>query len=110
MAVDPGFREFVLEQLCVVGPVRSRAMFGGAGIYADDLMFALIAFETLYLKVDAETEPLFAAAGSEPFVYEGKSRPVQMSYWRCPEEAFDDPDVMATWAQRALKAARRVKR
>lgn len=110
MAVDPGFREFVLEQLSVVGPVRARGMFGGAGIYADNVMFALIAYDTLYLKVDSETEPAFAAVGSEPFVYEGKAKPVQMSYWQCPETAFDDPDAMTHWAQLGLAAARRSKR
>ncbi|MBI1384939.1 MAG: hypothetical protein GC150_08530 [Rhizobiales bacterium] len=105
MAVDPGFREFVLEQLAVVGPVRARAMFGGAGIFSGDVMFALIAYDTLYLKADETLAPNFAAEGSEPFTYEGGGRTTQMSYWRCPERLFEDADEMRLWAGRSLSLA-----
>jgi DNA transformation protein len=58
-------------------------MFSGAGLYADGVMFALIARETLYLKVDSETRPDFEADGMEPFSYEtSKGRNVIDSYWR----------------------------
>ena len=42
--VSPSFRTFVLEQLgrCVPS-IRGRNMFGGVGIYAGELFFALIA-------------------------------------------------------------------
>ncbi len=47
MSVSPSFRTFVLEQLGrVVAGVRGRAMFGGVGIYAGDLFFALIDDDT----------------------------------------------------------------
>jgi DNA transformation protein len=29
-----------------------------------------------------------------------------MSYWRMPERLYDDPDELATWAERALAVAR----
>ena len=35
---------------------RSRRMFGGHGLYVDDLFVGLIAFERLYLKVDAQIQ------------------------------------------------------
>ncbi len=38
------------------GPVTVRPMFGGAGIFRDGLMFALIADEVLYLKADERPE------------------------------------------------------
>ena len=47
-------------------------MFGGHGLYVDDLFVALIACERLYLKADADTRPQFAAAGCEPFVYDAQ--------------------------------------
>ena len=52
MAVSPSFKEFVAEQLAPVGPIDIRRMFGGAGIFADGRMFALIVSDTLYFKTD----------------------------------------------------------
>jgi DNA transformation protein and related proteins len=43
MAVSQSYREFVLEQLGRVMPVNGKSMFGGVGIYAGALFFALIA-------------------------------------------------------------------
>lgn len=82
-------------------------MFGGVGIYAKDVMFALVAYGEMYLKVDEETKPVFESAGSAPFVYAEKGgRPV-MSYWSLPADAHDDPDEAARWGRLALSAARR---
>ena len=55
--------EHCLELLAPLGAVRARRMFGGHGLYCDDLFFALIASDRLFLKADAVTEPAFAAAG-----------------------------------------------
>ena len=43
MAVTDSFVTFVLEQLDPLGPIVSKRMFGGVGLYAGDLFFALIA-------------------------------------------------------------------
>ena len=43
-------------------PVTVRRMFGGAGLYADGVMFALWSSGgTLYLKVDDTTSPISCA-------------------------------------------------
>lgn len=110
MADLSDFERYCCELLAPVGPVRVKRMFGGSGIYAGDVMFALIAFDELYFKVDRVTEPRFAKAGSQPFTYAGKGKPVRMSYWKVPEGAFDDPDSFRAWAELALDAARRAKR
>lgn len=109
MAVDPGFRDFVQDQLSGLGTVTIRSMFGGAGVYADGVMFALIAFDTLYFKGDDTTASDFEAEGCEPFTYEGKGKPIRMSYWQVPERLFEDPDDMLDWAKRALAVARQSK-
>jgi DNA transformation protein and related proteins len=67
MPVTPEYREFVLEQLGRVAPVTSRAMFGGVGVYSGGLFFALMAGDTLYLKVDDSNRADFEAAGTGPF-------------------------------------------
>lgn len=92
------------------GAVNPRRMFGGTGVFHEGLMFALVADGTLYLKADEETVPLFEAAGSTPFVYQGKDKPVQLSYWSAPDDAADDPDVMKDWAERAFAAALKAKK
>jgi DNA transformation protein len=103
--MSAAFVDHCLELLATLGPVRARRMFGGHGLYAQDLFVALIAFERLYLKVNAASEPRFAAAGCEPFVYEGKGQPIRMSYWSVPDEAMESPELMAPWARLALQAA-----
>ncbi|MEZ5925178.1 MAG: TfoX/Sxy family protein [Hyphomicrobiaceae bacterium] len=106
MAVSPGFKAFVAEQLATLGPVTIRAMFGGAGVYAEGVMLALIVDDTLYLKTDATGATAYEAEGSMPFSYETRNGTHTLSsYWRVPERLFDDPDEMTDWARRALGIA-----
>lgn len=102
--------EHCLELFEPLGAVRAKAMFGGWGFYLDDLFFALIADETLFLKVDGETEAAFRVAGSWPFTYTYKDgRCVTMAYWSAPEEAMESPPTMRDWARLALGAALRAR-
>lgn len=94
------------ELFSPLGSIRSKAMFGGWGFYCDDLFFALIADETLYLKADAESAEQYRAAGGEPFRYARKDgRMETMNYWTVPEEAMETPNGMRPWARLALAAA-----
>jgi len=90
------------------GPVAVRRMFGGAGIYAEDTMFALVHEGVIYLKADGQNAAAFDREDLAPFTYakrDGK-RGVT-SYRRMPDRLYDDPDELATWARSALAAARR---
>jgi len=89
------------------GQVRLRRMFGGAGIYADDVMIGLEAYGEVYLKVDAISRQSFEAAGSRPFIYEKNGRTATMSYWLLPDEAREEPEALVPWARLALEAAKR---
>src|SRR3546814_15201653 len=80
-------------------------MFGGHGVYCDGLFIAIVIDDQLYLKADELTQPAFVAAGCEPFVYTGKGKPVQMSYWKAPEDAPDSAESKRPWAPRAIAAA-----
>lgn len=90
-----------------LGSVAARSMFGGWGLYREGRMFGLIAGDTLYLKVDDKNRALFEAEGLGPFVYDGKNKPVSMSYFEVPPEALDDPSAMRPWALSAYEAALR---
>jgi DNA transformation protein len=107
MAVSPDFLDMVLELFEPLGGVTHKRMFGGVGLSRHDLFFALLAEDTLYLKVDDITRPDFAAAGCEAFHPFGGDK--AMGYWSAPLEALEDPDALAEWARRALDAAARAK-
>lgn len=96
-----------LELLSVLGTASAQRMFGGHGLRIDGLFMGLVAFDQLYLKVDAQTRPQFEAAHCAPFVYHGKGRPITMSYWTVPAQALDSPEGMRPWARLALDAALR---
>ena len=96
------------ELFAAFGPVSVRRLFGGAGIYAEDTMFALVHDGVIYLKVDADTLPAFERESLEPFTYTTKNgRRGVMSYRRMPERLYDEPEELAAWAREALAAARR---
>jgi DNA transformation protein len=99
------FAAYCAELLGAVGQVRIQRMFGGHGLYLDDLFVALVADEVLYLKVHDDTRAAFEAAGCTPFVYTSRRRPVNMSFWSAPDESMDSPAAMAPWARLALQAA-----
>jgi DNA transformation protein len=103
------FVEFVLEGLQPLGGVRARRMFGGWGIYKDGLMFALIARDQLYLKVDDDNRAAYDAADLPYFTYTEKGKPIRMPYREAPSEGFDDPDILCDWARAAYAAALRTR-
>ena len=109
MAADREFVTHCMELLSPLGSVRSRRMFGGHGFYVEDLFLAIIAFERLYLKADAQSRACFQAAGCQPFVYEGQGKPVTMGYFSAPEDAMESPASMQPWARLALEAALRAR-
>ena len=82
-------------------------MFGGYGMYVDGLICGLVADGRLYLKTDADTQAAFTAAGCAPFVYEGMTQPIEMSYWSVPEAALESAEEMGPWLKRAVEAAGR---
>ena len=101
-----GFHAFVTELFAGLGPVRIRRMFGGAGVYAGEVMFGLIDDETLYLKTDAALKAELQAQGSVGWVYSrAPGKWEDTSYWRLPEAALDDPDEAVGWARKSLAVA-----
>src|SRR5215510_2198221 len=110
MAKD-SFHEFVTELFAGLGPVQIKRMFGGAGGYADGVMFLLLDDDTIYLKTDEALRAALRTEGSGPFVWEPQSGPrkgekVDLGYWRLPDSAMDDPDEAARWGAKALAVAR----
>src|SRR5580658_307235 len=72
------------------GAVTVKRMFGGHGVYAQDLCFAVESGGEAFLKVDAQSQPDFSAAGSSPFIYMARGKPMTTSYWRLSAKAHDE--------------------
>jgi DNA transformation protein and related proteins len=89
------------------GPVSVKRMFGGHGVYSDGLCFAVESGGEVYLKADAEAEKNYAEAGSTPFIFVARGKPMTTSYWRLVASAYDDPDELRRWSALAVGAARR---
>ena len=109
MTVSQSFRTFVLDQLGRgVQGIRGRSMFGGVGIYAGDVFFALLADDTLYFKVDESNRRDFEARAMGPFRPYGEEGEV-MQYYQVPDDLLEDPESLRQWAEKAIMVARRAK-
>ena len=100
------FERFVLDQLADLGPVAPRKMFGGVGLYCDDVFFGIIARDELYLKVDDRTRGRYERAGMQPFK-PYPDRPTTMKYYGVPLEVLESSVELTQWARAAVAAARR---
>ena len=109
MSVSDGFRTFVLEQLARTTPgLRARNMFGGVGLYAGDLFFALMDDDVLYFKVDDNTRARFEELGMGPFRPRGDGGEV-MQYYEVPADVLEDAEALAPWAVTAVEVAGRAR-
>jgi DNA transformation protein and related proteins len=108
MAVSESYRDFVLEQLGRVTPVTGKSMFGGVGIYAQGLFFALIAEDRLYFKVNDATRPDFERLGMEPFRPYGEDS--AMGYYEVPADVVEDVAQLESWERKAIDVAVQAKR
>lgn len=98
----------IRELFAAFGPVVVRRMFGGAGVFAGDTMFALIHDGVIYLKAGEGNAPDFERENLGPFTYLRRGEPASLSsYRRMPDRLYDDPDELAAWARAALAAARK---
>lgn len=84
----------LVEDLQSLGTLRSKAMFGGVGIFDDDMMFAMVDREgaTLLRGADGEVDD-WVAAGAE--------KHGRMPYWTIPDAVRADPDETLAWGRRA---------
>ena len=100
--------EDLRELFSAFGPIDVRRMFGGAGIFADGVMFALVHAGVIYLRTDGVSAAAFDRENLPPFTYTARGVTRALSaYRRMPDRLYDDGDELAAWARSALAAARR---
>ena len=105
MAISADYKAFIEELFAPAFQVRVRSMFGGAGIFFEEVMIGLISDERVYLKVDETTRPAFETEGMKPFVYGRDGKAMAMSYFAIPERLYDEPDELKAWALKARDVA-----
>jgi|TARA_B110000967_G_scaffold70246_1_gene72738 DNA transformation protein len=110
VAISIEQREYVahiVDLLQFIGPVESKSMFGGFGMFLEGLMFGLVAGNELYLKVDTQNLQDYEDLGLQAFSFEKNGRQIKMSYYQAPEEAMEDAELLSDWASNAYDAAMR---
>ena len=108
MAVDAGLVDWIEEVLAPVGTVTKRAMMGGATLYLDGTIFAIVADDALWIKADATSDSVWDAAGCARFTYTmGEGREGSMNYRRAPDDCYDDADALREWALLGIEAGTR---
>lgn len=109
MSVDEGLYAWVEEALEPLGRLSLRRMMGGATLYLDGAIFAIMVDGELWLKADEESNPVWDEAGcTERFTVIFKDGTVdRMNYRRPPADVYDDPDELRRWSQVAVEAGLR---
>jgi DNA transformation protein len=105
---------FARDLLAGLGPVETRRMFGGVGLYAGRVMFGLIDDGRIYLKTDEALRGDLAAKGADSWLYTERKGPMagipqETTYWSLPDAALEDPEQACAWARRAIAVAEVIK-
>src|SRR5262249_24905768 len=95
------FLDDVLSRLAGVDGLRSRAMFGGWGLYAGTAFFGIVYRGRLYLRTTAVTRGEFASRGSGPFPPNAKQ--TLWDYYAVPGDVLGDEALLTQWAQTAIE-------
>jgi DNA transformation protein len=111
MSIEAGLLTWVEEALEPMGKVSLRRMMGGATLYLDGIIFAIMHGGELWFKADAESDAIWDEAGhSERFSVVFKDGSVDMmNYRRAPADVHDDAEAMQRWTRLALEAGMRRK-
>jgi DNA transformation protein len=108
MSVDEGLYAWVQEALEPLGRVSLRKMMGGATLYLDGTIFAIMDEGELWLKADAESDAIWDAEGCERFSVTFRDGRVDtMNYRRAPADVYDDAEAMQRWTGLAVEAGLR---
>ena len=108
MSVDTGLIDWVEEAMAPIGQVSFRRMMGGATLYLDGIVFAIVLDDALWFKSDVAADAVWDAAGCPRFTYDRKDgTTATMNYRRAPDDVLDDGEALREWATLAVEAGRR---
>jgi DNA transformation protein len=93
-----------------LGDVTVRQMFGGHGVYLNEMHFSILAWNEIYLKADAINEQVFIQNRCRRFSYMRKTQLSHLNYYAAPDEVFEDRAALVRWSRLALDAALRARK
>ena len=105
MPVSSDYLAYVLEQLAGLAGLSARRMFGGVGLYCEELFFGLIDNDTLYLRVNDDNRADYTARGMSQFRPYADRPELSMSYYEAPADVLEDPAQLVSWARRSVAVA-----
>lgn len=107
---DNSYIKFILDILSPLTGIKCTKMFGGYGIYKDNIFFAIMAQDILYFKVDDINRNDYQEYESKPFSYKNKNKKsIVMSYWQVPSDILENQNELINWVNKAVNAAKRTK-
>ncbi|MCR4274593.1 MAG: TfoX/Sxy family protein [Candidatus Campbellbacteria bacterium] len=106
--MDESFKDFVLDQLMAIPDVTARKMFGGFGLYAEGIFFAIISDNVLYVKTDNESKQKFIDVGMDCF--RPSKEQVLKNYYEVPTDVLEDREVLTEWVLKAIHTVSRKKK
>ena len=101
------FAAFVLDQLAELPGVEARRMFGGHGLYLEDVFFGIVHEGRLYFRADGESREEYLTRGMKPF--RPNPRQILRNFLEVPADVIEQPRLLGQWARRAGVAAERGK-
>jgi len=104
MAVSESYLAFVIEQLEGLRGVVTKRMFGGIGIYRNEMFFAVIDNDTLFFKVDDELRQRYRSAGMPAFA-PMPGKPAMEGYYQVPPDVLEDAARLDEWARASIAVA-----
>lgn len=105
MPLSKEYRSAVEARICQVRPIRCKPMFGGAALYADDLIFAILDDDRIWFKADEQNRADYEGRGREQWRPMPQAPP--MGYFELPAEVYADDAELSKWIERSLDVARR---
>jgi DNA transformation protein len=102
------FKDFVIDQLDGLPGLRCKGMFGGYGIYADEVFFAIVHDGAIYFKVDEVSVGEYVALDMGPF--QPNAKQTLKSFYEVPPDILEDRGILHRWAEGAIACAIRHKR
>lgn len=99
------FIEFIIESLSASGLIQAKRMFGGYGIYKNNVIIGIIINNELYFKTSKETETEYIEYNSHQFSYDKNGKTVKLCYWKVPDEILENRELLKDFANTAYNVS-----